>query len=373
MIRFHNPDIFAIQESKRKNVNDNLIEIIWAIKGRWVGKISNSIIVNVYGPHTDNLKQKFWDSLESIMQVGIDDWIICGDFNEVRRESERKNCVFIESRAKMFNDFIDKSNLVEIPLGACITKWGDIAACTLDRKYSDHCPIILKVCTNDFGPRPTWVFNNWFEDVECEELIEEAWKLATRNSRADCIVRDKLKKIKLVLKEKCDPKYNTLNVEIDNLQKEVAKWENLLGSRDLTESEISLWLETRKNWLQKDKQKAEILKQKSRIKWATDGDENIKYFHSCIKRRQNKNNIRGISLNGLWIEDPDTIKLEAFKHFQERFRDTNSRRFKLRGPLEKSLTSEEANFLETPFSLTEIFNAINDVGVKTHPVRMGLI
>ncbi|XP_071713158.1 uncharacterized protein [Rutidosis leptorrhynchoides] len=247
------------------------------------------------------------------MQVDVDDWIICGDFNEVRRESERKNCVFVESRAKMFNDFIDKSNLVEIPLGgmkftrisddglkyskldrflvskACITRWVGIVACTLDRKHSDHCPIILKVCANDFGPRPTRVFNNCFEDVECEELIKDEWKLATRNPRADCIVRDKLKRTKLVINK------------------------NLIQNTTLSTSRL----------------------------------------RTCKK--------------SLWVEDSETIKLEAFKHFQERFRDTNAIRFKIRDPLEKCLTSEEENHIETPFTLVEIFNAITNYGGDKAP------
>ncbi|XP_071718284.1 uncharacterized protein [Rutidosis leptorrhynchoides] len=157
--------------------------------------MADSIILNIYGPHNDQLKQKFWDSLDNIMQVDIDDWVFCGDFNEVRRRAERKNCEFIESRAKMFNDFIDKANLIEIPLGgmkftrisddglkyskldrflvseACYASWDGISACTLDRDYSDHCPIVLKDMNNDFGPKPLRIFNNWFEEDKCDDLI----------------------------------------------------------------------------------------------------------------------------------------------------------------------------------------------------------
>ncbi|XP_071700581.1 uncharacterized protein [Rutidosis leptorrhynchoides] len=157
LICFYSPDIFAIQESKRENINDFIIENLWgnqnyeyifkstvgfsggliliwnplkfsvsqavekefflAIKGKWAGKDYESIVVNVYGPHNDSHKHKFWESLENIMQVNIVDWIICGDFNEIRRDSERKNCVFMDHRAKMFNDFIDRAQLIEIPLG----------------------------------------------------------------------------------------------------------------------------------------------------------------------------------------------------------------------------------------------------------------
>ncbi|XP_071704285.1 uncharacterized protein [Rutidosis leptorrhynchoides] len=419
LIRANDPDIFAIQESKRKKVNDKIIEILWGnsnfeyvfkpaiglsggtiliwnplkfdvsqavekdfflvIKGKWEGKTSETIVINVYGPHNDNLKQKFWESLENIMQVDIEDWIICGDFNEVRKDSERQNCVFIENRAKMFNEFIDRSHLYEIPLGgmkftrisddglkyskldrflvseACMTTWVGISACTLDRGHSDHCPIILKDSNFDFGPRPVRIFDSWFENVECDDLIRNAWDLNTRNTRADCIFRDKLKKVKEVLKEKCNPKFNKLNEEIESLQENVVKWEKLVGTRDLSESEIHLWMESRKKWLEKDKEKAEMLKQKARIKWATEGDENSKYFHSCTKRRQNKNNILEINTNGLWIENPQHIKEEAFKHFSNRFKKDDSRRFQFCGPLEKTLSNAEASMLEAPYSMTEIY------------------
>ncbi|XP_071687549.1 uncharacterized protein [Rutidosis leptorrhynchoides] len=144
------------------------------------------------------------------MQVDVDDWIICGDFNEVRQKSERKNCEFIEYRAKMFNDFIDTSHLIEIPMGGMkftrisddglkysklnrflvsesgLASWDGITVCTLDREYSDHCPIMLKNSANDFGPRPTRIFNNWFEDGKSDEVIKATWGVNIRNPRADC-------------------------------------------------------------------------------------------------------------------------------------------------------------------------------------------
>ncbi|XP_071695825.1 uncharacterized protein [Rutidosis leptorrhynchoides] len=241
LIHFHNPDVLAIQESKRKNVKDGLVEMLWGhqnfnfvfksvigfsggliliwdpsrfnvvgtverdyflgIRGRWVGKSADSIIINVYGPHNDNLKHKFWKSLENIMQVNIDYWVLCRDFNEVRKRSERKNCDFIANRAKMFNDFIDTMHLIEIPMGGtkftifsddslkyrkldrflvsegCLGSWEGITARTLDREHSDHCPIILKDLDNDFGPRPTRIFNNWFGDGTNDDLIKDAWGL----------------------------------------------------------------------------------------------------------------------------------------------------------------------------------------------------
>ncbi|XP_071714352.1 uncharacterized protein [Rutidosis leptorrhynchoides] len=45
-----------------------------------------------------------------------------------------------------------------------------------------------------------------------------------------------------------------------------------------------------------------------------DGDENSKYFHSLLKYRRSKQNINGLSLNGVWVEDPLIIK-NAFKEF----------------------------------------------------------
>nr|GEU99642.1 RNA-directed DNA polymerase, eukaryota, reverse transcriptase zinc-binding domain protein [Tanacetum cinerariifolium] len=62
-----------------------------------------------------------------------------------------------------------------------------------------------------------------------------------------------------------------------------------------------------------------LMKQKNIIKWAVKGDENTKFYHSVVKKKLSKNNIKGLSVNGVWTENPDTIKKVAFDHFQNRF------------------------------------------------------
>ncbi|XP_071700546.1 uncharacterized protein [Rutidosis leptorrhynchoides] len=156
-----------------------------AIRGNWVGFGHDSIIVNVYGPHCDARKKKMWEDLEKLV-AGVDSgWVLCGNFNEVRDQTDRLNCVFHEARARKFNEFIIRNNLIEIPINGWkftrisddgtkfrkldrflvsdkfINYWNDLSINVLDRMESDHCPLILRDGVVDFGPKPFKIFDEW--------------------------------------------------------------------------------------------------------------------------------------------------------------------------------------------------------------------
>ncbi|XP_071694838.1 uncharacterized protein [Rutidosis leptorrhynchoides] len=164
-------------------------EFFIAIKGKWDGSDHDSIIVNVYGPHNDEKKKKMWGALDELLNSVDSAWVVCGDFNEVICHSDRLNCTFHHARASRFNDFILKNNLIEIPINGrrftrisddgtkfskldrflvndkFINLWEDLSVVPIDRRESDHCPILLRDRVIDFGPKPFKVFDEWFNKV----------------------------------------------------------------------------------------------------------------------------------------------------------------------------------------------------------------
>ncbi|XP_071703931.1 uncharacterized protein [Rutidosis leptorrhynchoides] len=133
------------------------------------------------------------------------------------------------------------------------------------------------------------------------------------------------------------------------------------------DSDRELWLETRKKWLDKERQKTSMLKQKARVRWTLEGDENTRYFHSVIRNNYNKTNLRGININGVWNEIPSDIKSKAFRHFKALFEARDTPRLSLEDLDYPSITGSEAVSLEAPFTEEEILEAISECGSDKAP------
>ncbi|GKE20981.1 RNA-directed DNA polymerase, eukaryota [Tanacetum coccineum] len=99
---------------------------------------------------------------------------------------------------------------------------------------------------------------------------------------------------------------------------EAMRWELEAEKRNLNDDERTEWLEAIKRWEDKERGCCNMMRQKARIKWDVEGDENLKFFHSFVRRRNNKCNLRGLMVNGKWIEK---ISEEAAIAPEEKFSD----------------------------------------------------
>ncbi|XP_071699161.1 uncharacterized protein [Rutidosis leptorrhynchoides] len=150
--------------------------------------------------------------------------------------------------------------------------WSDLTALALERKNSDHCPIVLKDEERNFGAKPFIIFDTWLNEDDIEQVINDAWcLLITQNCRMDCCFRNKLKNMKHALKEWSNKKFNNIDAEIECAKAAALEIELKSETQTLNDEELLLWKNRRKNWLEKEKSKCDMLRQKARLKWILEG------------------------------------------------------------------------------------------------------
>lgn len=146
------------------------------VRGVWKDVVGEIVLVNVYGRHDNAKKVELWNNLKDLMgSTSMDAWCLCEDFNEIRGWEERLNSQ-TDERSVDFNDFIARTRLLKVPMGGKkftrisddglkfskldrFTKGfkmlcGELAVIALDRKLSNHCPIVIVLKDGDFefGP-----------------------------------------------------------------------------------------------------------------------------------------------------------------------------------------------------------------------------
>ncbi|KAI3751226.1 hypothetical protein L2E82_22274 [Cichorium intybus] len=361
------------------------------IKGKWTGTNNDIIFANIYGPHELAEQRRLWQDLLEVKNSLPGSWVMFGDFNVVRRSEERFNSLFCPESASAFNRFIFEADLHDFNMGgekftfmsrvgAKLSKLDRFLACsnflatfpslvvTAHPRYlSDHCPVTLTSCQSDYGPPPFKLFNSWILKDGFDYTVKEAWENFVGFGTPDAYLANKLKNLKMKIKQWRARNEKEENLEILTIKNTVSNLEKLAEKRALNESE----LKTRSHGLQRILEVEKItvldLKQKSRVKWAVEGDENTKFFHGYINCKYRKNTINGLMVNGTWVSSVNEIKGEVLRYFKNKFSESWPSRPKLVSPYFKSISMMDAIKLEAPFTLDEVKVAVWACGSDKAP------
>ncbi|WJX76187.1 hypothetical protein P8452_59630 [Trifolium repens] len=202
-------------------------------------------VVNVYSKCDMASKRNLWCALLNCKRgLGDGRWCVVGDFNAVCRSEERVGVNVEEGRAVSmevveFRNFLEELELVDLPLlGRHFTwyqasgrsmsridrilisdewasRWGSVALWALPRDISDHCPLVLKYCHEDWGAKPFRFNNFWLENKNLKGIVESFWGSYSVDGWMGHVLKEKLKGLKTTLREWHKNEYGGLEGRIE--------------------------------------------------------------------------------------------------------------------------------------------------------------
>ncbi|GJS96725.1 RNA-directed DNA polymerase, eukaryota [Tanacetum coccineum] len=101
--------------------------------------------------------------------------------------------------------------------------------------------------------------------------------------------------------------------------------------------------------------------QKSKIKWAIEGDENTKFFHGIINKKRSQLSIRGVFVDGNWCTDPSMVKDTFKNHFEARFKQPSYDRLKLNTSFNNWLSPDQVEDMDRNVSRDEFVGLFGTV------------
>nr|GEY46971.1 RNA-directed DNA polymerase, eukaryota [Tanacetum cinerariifolium] len=333
-----------------KKTNSTVSDYFVMVRGDWMPNGKKLLIISVYAPQELSEKKMLWDYLSLVMSKWKGKVVIMGDFNEVRNKSKRFGTLFNRHDANVFNRFISNAGLEDVPLEGCSFTWShrsatkmskldrflildsllcscpNISSITLERYLSDHRPVLMRETLG----RMLLLSNT---------LVKMMKKLK--------YLKEKIRMWNKLNKEKSHKSKRSLLAELEDCDAIIDKGvgeNNVVNRRTKV---VNLLQEVEKN-------NSLEAAQKAKIKWVIEGDENSKYYHGVINKKMNQLSIRGILVEGTWIDSPSLVKCEFLSHFKNQFEQPNSIRLHMNMHFSNTLSYVQVADLECQVSKEKI-------------------
>ncbi|XP_071723887.1 uncharacterized protein [Rutidosis leptorrhynchoides] len=215
--------------------------------------------------------------------------------------------------ATEFKEVIITANLVEMHFQGPLFTWNNRQEMQ-DRVLSKLDRFTLETFRNG-KPKAFRFYNMWMAHNEFKSLLVEAWNKPVEGNPMFQLWL-KLEEVKQKMKglNKC---------EFSDISKRVSVIRGVLSNiqvnlqadpfnRELQDEERAVGMKF-KELLQLE---CEFYRQKARIDWLNEGDDNTQFFHNSVKKRQSKNAITRLTLSsGVITTDPERISAAMIEFY----------------------------------------------------------
>ncbi|XP_049390321.1 uncharacterized protein LOC125854782 [Solanum stenotomum] len=334
---------------------------------------------------------ELWENLENVIEDNHLPWVVGGDFNVIRNEEVKFGGLPVSNLETIdFEQCLSSCALEEIKFNGskytwwngrigetCIFKRLDIIMGNqkffellpaleethLLRQGSDHAPLLVKCNTNSEPMiKPFKFLNFWTKHKDFKKIVEDNWKIDFVGS-SFTEVQTKMKKVKAALTEWSKNEYG-------NIFHEIATLEDIIQTKE-AQLEVRLDENSREKLKKAEAKLIRFLnleekfwKQKSGLRWFKDGDRNTKFFHSYVKDRKRRMNIKEIHTDQRdIISGTQNIVKEAVKVFKGQFNEVRGDRdYSMLENIPSLITQEDNDSISKPpteNAVKIVVNALN--------------
>ncbi|GAU12613.1 hypothetical protein TSUD_132230 [Trifolium subterraneum] len=336
--------------------------VLWC-HGRFIKSGEEFFVANVYAPCDNGAKQDLWDSLSARLQTLERRRVcVCGDFNAVRSVDERRS---LRSGHRFldhipFNRFIEDNILIDLPLSGRKFTWykGDgLSMSRLDRfLLSEEWCLDWPNCMQ--GPRPSRMLKCWKDIPGYNRFVKDKWFSFQLEGWGGYVLKEKLKLIKLALKDWHKTHTENWPSRIESLKGRLSTLDQKGEEEHLSEAELVELHGVSSDIHSLSRLHASISWQQSRSLWLKEGDANTKYFHSVLASRRRGNAISSIQVDSATLEGVNPIRQAVVSHFESHFKASNVERPGVDNLAFKRLNQSEQVSLTMPFTAAEVKMAV---------------
>ncbi|KAL2927668.1 LINE-1 retrotransposable element ORF2 protein [Bienertia sinuspersici] len=243
---------------------------------------------------------------------------------------------------------------------------------------SDHCPGLVRMNFEvGIGRKPFEYFRMWQLAPDYAERVKQAWGEGVRGTAMYKLVQ-KLKRVKASMKDLNKQGFNNMQAEDSKRYQEMVGIQEKLHN-DPMNALMEEEKEATRQYNLAHKKYMQYLKQKAKVAWLREGDDNTALFHSCLRKRTLQNHVYTIRDRTGAMQDSSEGIQSAFVHYYTELlgrkmgdRDAVKPDTARRGPV---LTEDQKKRMTQPFTRSEVKKAIFSIhgnkslrldGFRTH-------
>ncbi|GJV06477.1 RNA-directed DNA polymerase, eukaryota [Tanacetum coccineum] len=250
------------------------------------------------GP-TKPINGALWTYMTGIIKRWHGEVIVMRDFNEVRYASKCHGSSFHSLNAAEFNMFIANSQLIDIPLGGYSFTWSD----KHENKMSKLDRFLVSQGTLGLFPN----------------LIDSWNKGGVSAPSSMTLLKNKLKCLKQILKEWSSVKKSGKDHDRKVLHDSLVEIDVRRDKGESLPDDLSKRAAFFNDLKAIDQKDLIDLAQKAKVKWAIEGDETSNFFHEIVNKKRRHLVIKGILVDGEWIDNSTRVKTEFYTYFANIF------------------------------------------------------